>query len=141
MLRNEGGGAFSVVDPESIGIFAIPTEYVLEAGGFSGSSNVAFAATGSLSRSLSASAPPGTYYVRVKARNAAGIGPPSNEVVIQIAGPVATQAPVGLSFFTSGQFVRLSWVHRRPDPRRRRISSKPDRNPARRTSGRSTWAS
>jgi hypothetical protein len=87
----------------------IPAEYVLEAGTFSGSTNVVFLSTGSLARSISASAPPGTYYVRVKARNINGIGAPSNEVVVAVAGAAVPQAPVGLSFSKSGQLVDLTW--------------------------------
>jgi hypothetical protein len=86
-----------------------PMEYVIEAGTFSGSTNIVFLPTGSLARSLGVSAPPGTYYVRVKARNVYGIGAPSNEVVFTIGGGGVPQAPVGLSFSTSGQLVSLSW--------------------------------
>ena len=35
---------------------------------------------------LGASAPAGTYYVRVSARNAGGFGPPSNEVTVVVGG-------------------------------------------------------
>jgi hypothetical protein len=87
-----------------------PAEYVIEAGTFSGSTNVVFFSLGSLTRSISASAPPGTYYVRVKARNANGIGAPSNEVVVAVAGAAVPQAPVGLTFTRSGQLVQLAWT-------------------------------
>lgn len=87
----------------------VPSEYVIEAGTFSGSTNVVFVATGSLARSITASAPPGTYYVRVKARNANGIGAPSNEVVVNVAGAGVPQAPVGLTYSKSGPLVQLSW--------------------------------
>ena len=88
----------------------IPAEYVIEAGTFSGSTNIVFVSTGSLARSIAASAPPGTYYVRVKARNANGIGAPSNEVVVSVAGGGVPQAPVGLTFSRSGSLVQLSWA-------------------------------
>jgi hypothetical protein len=87
----------------------VPAEYVIEAGTLSGSTNIVFVATGSLARSISASAPPGTYYVRVKARNANGIGAPSNEVVVNVAGAGVPAAPIGLTYSKSGQLVQLSW--------------------------------
>jgi hypothetical protein len=36
--------------------------------------------TRSLDTSISGTAPPGTYFVRVRARNVCGLGSPSNEV-------------------------------------------------------------
>jgi hypothetical protein len=58
------------------------TDYVVEAGSSSGAGNVA-----SIPRagtSLVALAPPGTYYVRVRPRNACGSGFWSNEVVVTV---------------------------------------------------------
>jgi titin len=63
---------------------AAPTGYVVEAGSASGLSNLGVIPTGSTSTTLSGAAPPGTYYVRVKALNAAGAGPASNQVVITV---------------------------------------------------------
>jgi hypothetical protein len=54
------------------------TDYVLEAGTSSGAANVVTIPTAATS--LSASAPPNTYYVRVRPRNACGSGANSNEV-------------------------------------------------------------
>ena len=59
-------------------------EYVIEAGSSPGSSNVASLPTGSASTVLAATAPPGTYYVRVRARNGCGTGGASNEVVVMV---------------------------------------------------------
>lgn len=61
-----------------------PSSYVLEAGSSSGSSNIAVSDTGSLSTSLTASAAPGTYYVRVRAKNACGTSAASNEVIVVV---------------------------------------------------------
>jgi len=58
------------------------TSYVLEAGSAPGASNLAQFPTASLG--LATSAPPGIYYVRVRARSACGSGPASNEVVVTV---------------------------------------------------------
>jgi hypothetical protein len=60
------------------------TTYIVEAGSSSGATNIANFATGSSATSLVAAATPGTYFVRVRARNACGTSGPSNEVVIPI---------------------------------------------------------
>jgi hypothetical protein len=63
---------------------AVPTEYIVEAGSASGQSNLAVIPTGSTSTTLSGAVPPGTYYVRLRASNAAGVGPPSNQIVVTV---------------------------------------------------------
>lgn len=86
-----------------------PASYEIEAGSAAGLSNLAVLSTG-LTRSLSASAPNGTYYVRVRARNAAGASPPSNEVVVIIGGACAVpNAPGTLGFTVVGSRVTLTW--------------------------------
>ena len=56
--------------------------YVLEAGSAPGASNLGQFPTAS--PGLAASAPPGIYYVRVRALSACGSGPASNEVIVTI---------------------------------------------------------
>ena len=56
--------------------------YVVRAGSAPGQSNYADYETGSTATTLRASAPPGTYYVRVHARNACGLSGASNEFVL-----------------------------------------------------------
>lgn len=58
-------------------------DYVLEAGGVPGASNLFNAPIGSESR-LTTVAPPGRYYVRLRARNDVGTGGPSTEIVIDV---------------------------------------------------------
>ena len=61
--------------------------------------------------SLTALAPEGTYFVRVRARNQAGVRPPSNEVRI-IVGPLlpVPNAPQALGAQLEGRDVILRWV-------------------------------
>lgn len=61
-----------------------PTVYFVEAGSASGLSDLARVSTGSVATSFAASAPPGTYYVRVRAINGFGAGVPSAEAVITV---------------------------------------------------------
>lgn len=59
-----------------------PTTYVVRAGSAPGQSDYADYVTGSTATSLTASAPPGTYYVRVHARNGCGLSAASNEFIL-----------------------------------------------------------
>jgi hypothetical protein len=89
-----------------------PTSYVLEAGSASGLTDLANSDTGTTTPALTATnVPPGTYYVRVRARNASGTSAPSNEIVVTVAGACATipGAPTGLSSAVNGSSVTLTW--------------------------------
>jgi hypothetical protein len=87
---------------------AVASTYVVEAGSGPGLSNLASIDSGSLAR-LTATAPPGTYYVRVRARNACGTSPASNEIVVVVGGCSTPTAPVGLSAGVNGSAVTLNW--------------------------------
>ena len=92
-----------------------PTTYVIEAGKFPGAIDQANFATGNTATTFSAAGVwPGTYYVRVRAANAAGTSPGSNEVIITVGvGGGACNGepgpPVDLTFFVSGSDVTLGW--------------------------------
>jgi hypothetical protein len=60
------------------------TTYIVEAGSFSGGTNIAQFPTGNANTTLTAVAGSGTYFVRVKASNVCGTGPSSNEVIISV---------------------------------------------------------
>ena len=89
--------------------------YLLEAGTSSGATDVTSFPTGSPATQFAAtSVPAGTYYVRVRAQNATGVGPASNEVVVTVEatapGPaVAPGAPFDLVGSVAGARVVLSW--------------------------------
>jgi len=62
-----------------------PSSFVIEAGSFSGASDLANFDTLSIATGYFASGVgSGTYFVRVRARNACGVSPPSNEIVVTV---------------------------------------------------------
>ena len=93
------------------------TSYSIEAGSGPGLSNLANLATNSAATTYTAaSAPAGTYYVRVRATNSSGVSSVSNEVVVVVGGSTPTpgctaapSAPGGLTATVNGTSVTLSW--------------------------------
>jgi len=91
-----------------------PTRYLIEAGSSPGLSDLASIDTGSINSTLTIpGVPPGTYWVRVRAANPAGIGVPSQDVSI-VMGPTAgcvglPGPPMLLVPVVSGNTVALSW--------------------------------
>jgi hypothetical protein len=86
--------------------------YIVEAGSSPGRGDLGVADTGSPVAGLVATeVPPGVYYMRVRARNADGPGPPSNEVVVVIGGDCADVpgAPFGLTAAIADSSVTLTW--------------------------------
>ncbi len=87
--------------------------YILEAGSTSGAANLANLATDSTATTLSASGVgAGTYFVRVRAQNAGGVSPASNEVVVVVgAGGCASapSAPSGVTSSVSVATVTITW--------------------------------
>ncbi|HKB12490.1 MAG TPA: matrixin family metalloprotease, partial [Vicinamibacterales bacterium] len=71
-----------------------PSTYVIEAGSASGLANLANFSTGSASTSFSAGGVgAGSYYIRVKATNAAGTSGASNESLLIVGGGACSSAP------------------------------------------------
>jgi choice-of-anchor C domain-containing protein len=91
----------------------VPSSYIVEAGRFSGASDITVFDTASAATSLTvASVPAGTYFVRMRARNVAGTSGPSNEVTVVVGGSPCTipGAPtLALTSFISGS-VALTWT-------------------------------
>jgi hypothetical protein len=67
----------------SWGSAAGASSHIAEAGSAPGAANLVRINLGTQT-SIAATAPPGTYYVRVRGQNACGVGPPSNEVIVVI---------------------------------------------------------
>jgi fibronectin type III domain protein len=90
-----------------------PDTYIIEAGSSPGAANLASFSTGTTATTFSASGVgAGTYYVRVRAQNAAGSSAASNEAILVVgaaACSTAPGAPGGLTSRVSGSTVTLSW--------------------------------
>lgn len=94
----------------SWGAAATTVSYSLEAGQTPGSSSIGTIPLG-LRTAFSASAPLGTYYVRVRAANDCGVSPPSNEVVITLDGTTSVpSAPTALAAAVAGRTVTFTWT-------------------------------
>lgn len=93
-----------------------PASYVLYAGSAPGRSDLAAFDLGSTATSFSASAPPGTYFVRVAGRGSCGVGAASNDVTLAIGagggggGGVVPVPPSALNASVAGGIVSLTWV-------------------------------
>lgn len=74
------------------------TSYSLQAGSAPGLANLAIVNVGP-ALSFAASAPDGTYYVRVVASNAYGTSPPSNEVSFTLGAPLWSMSGTGNTVF------------------------------------------
>ncbi|MGQ0736003.1 MAG: fibronectin type III domain-containing protein [Acidobacteriota bacterium] len=91
-----------------------PESYIVEAGSMAGLSDLARIDLGSTATSFSASGvPAGTYFVRVRARNAHGASEPSNEAIVTVPGGVPCTTPPGppVNFTVSvaGNAVTFAW--------------------------------
>jgi len=98
---------FSWEEPFSGGA---PTSYVLEAGLTPGSTAISLAAS---ARSLAVpGVPPGRFFLRVRAANAFGLGPPSEEIELLVAanGLAPPDPPNLQSAFINGSRLTLSWL-------------------------------
>jgi predicted phage tail protein len=84
------------------------TSYILEAGTSAGASNLANADLG-LATQFMTVAPNGTYFLRIRARNACGLGPASHEVTLIVGCNAPPDAPANLVATVTGSTVLLSW--------------------------------
>lgn len=88
-----------------------PVSYVLFAGSAPGRSDLAAFDLGSAATTFAATAPAGTYFLRVAARGACGVGPVSNDAAMTIApASVVPTQPTGLAGSVSGGIVSLQWT-------------------------------
>jgi hypothetical protein len=91
----------------------VATTYIVEAGSLPGASDLAQVPNGPSPMLVAPGVANGTYYVRVRGANAAGVGPTSAEVVV-IVGPGGTggsgAAPRGLVASAVGGDITLRWL-------------------------------
>ncbi|MEZ5285184.1 MAG: hypothetical protein R2712_10320 [Vicinamibacterales bacterium] len=71
----------------------LPADYIIEAGSVAGASNLLVQATAGAATTFDADAPAGTYYVRVRGRNAYGLGPPSSELLVTLGATGCMSEP------------------------------------------------
>jgi glucose/arabinose dehydrogenase len=89
---------------------ALVLSYVLEAGSAPGLSDLLVVET-TTPGLLAPGVPPGLYFVRVRASNAAGLSPPSTELAIRVGCGGPPLVPSGLSGSVGGGgVVSLSWL-------------------------------
>ena len=106
--------------------------YLLEVGSSTGLSNIL--TTSVLQSSMSTTAPPGTYFLRVKAANACGASAPSSEVFFTIgSSSTFPGSPEDVIATVSGSNVSLSWTAPIRVVRPPATSSKPVRRTGSRT--------
>lgn len=86
-----------------------PAGYVVEAGLASGQALYSFPVGMQTSLDVQGVGP-GRYYVRVKALNAIGLSPASNEAVVTVGCASAPSAPQSLTAAVNGNAVSLQWV-------------------------------
>jgi hypothetical protein len=85
------------------------TDYVLEAGRSPGASDLATVTLAASTTTFTATGAPGTYYVRVRARNACGTAV-SNEVMVTLSSTCPLPSPPGQPHATvTGSTVAVSW--------------------------------
>lgn len=96
--------------PPTLG--GVPVDYLVEAGTGPGLADIATLPLGSTTpRFTYAGVPGGVYYIRTRARSAAGVGPPSGEVALAAGVPGCAGPPQSTLATTAmnGGVVTLSW--------------------------------
>jgi 5-hydroxyisourate hydrolase-like protein (transthyretin family) len=103
-------GVFSWTAPGS-NTTGAPASYVIDAGFSPGTTAVSLPAGTGTSFTIP-NIPPGTFYLRVRAINAAGSSPPSNEVTLGMstAGVALPEAPNGVQAFMVDGLLTMTWL-------------------------------
>jgi predicted phage tail protein len=88
-----------------------PTSFVIDAGVAPGTTIVSIPA-GSGSPFTIPGIPPGTFFVRVRAVNAFGSSPPSNEITLTMSGArvALAEPPSNVQAFMDGGLLTMTWI-------------------------------
>jgi hypothetical protein len=84
-----------------------PTSYVVEAGSGPGQTNLVSSDVGASTTLTAAGVGAGTYYVRMRARNACGVSGPSNEVVVTVGAATVSNVSGTWSLTRTGT---AAWI-------------------------------
>jgi titin len=91
-----------------------PATYLVEAGSSSGATDRGRFETSSADTVASAFVAPGPWFLRVRARNSAGVGPPSNEIAFRAPGSLnclaPPNAPTDVTASVAGSTLALSFT-------------------------------
>ena len=87
------------------------SSYILEAGSSPGATDSGNFDLGTTTSYFASSVPAGTYYVRIKARNACGVSGPSSEAVVTVGATCSgvPGVPGAPAASVNGSSVRLTW--------------------------------
>lgn len=88
------------------------TSYVIEAGTAPGSTNALVANIGNTTGFAATSPAPGTFFIAVRAVNADGMSPRSNEVMVTLpgGGVAPPPPPAGVTAQAAGSTVTIAWM-------------------------------
>jgi hypothetical protein len=87
-----------------------PAEYQVEVGSTSGASDILVTRiAGALTSLGAAGVVNGQYFVRIRGANGVGVGPASNEVMLQVGCTAPPAAPSNLTQNADGSLVTLQW--------------------------------
>lgn len=111
IVTTAGTGVFTWTAP-SLFSNGAATSYLLEAGGSPGTTFITLPIPGTGTSFTVPGVPPGTYYVRLRAVNAFGTGPASNEVLLVVGagGNQLPDAPTNVLPFVSNGLLTLTWT-------------------------------
>jgi glucose/arabinose dehydrogenase len=87
----------------------VPTGYRLEAGSAEGTADIAVIDTGPTPALGVSHVPDGVYFIRVRARHDATVGPPSSDVQVVVEACPVPAPPASLTRGGSGNTVVLTW--------------------------------
>lgn len=90
--------------------FRAVARYVIEAGSAAGLANLARLVVPGTQTTFTTNAPPGTYFVRVRAESACGASPPTADVWLTVGGAALPAAPEGVTATGASSVYSVQWT-------------------------------